>query len=117
VSEQTTYRVLGVCTMILGACYCIVGILNIPARIAGVRDLSFFIYAGVILVIFGFLSYRIVHWAGWLLAIVSFLLGIFMLVGSISEVPMPWMTFNIFFSCIAMFPFVNLIRHKFFKKT
>lgn len=84
--------------------------MNEGTRNADGRDISDIMYVGIPILCISILALFRISLAGWILAVISFILGAWLMVGSIKSVPFPWLVINWFVGGLLLIPLIYLMK-------
>jgi hypothetical protein len=109
-SERAIGRVTGVAAAAYGASILLVAALNWPTRMSGGRDVSSIVVIGGPLLVLGIASALGVRFAIYALALSCSVAGLWLSVGSLWQVPFPWLLLNLGLAALLLAPFAALAR-------
>jgi len=110
VTDRTWQVQLGLISGMIALTGILMVVLNWTTRIEGGRDISGILIIAIPLLLLSVLSLCRVYPATFAIALLFFIFGIFLLVGSLRGVPFPWLIINVSLGLVMMYPLVALIR-------
>jgi hypothetical protein len=109
-NKSIIFRILGAVSVLLGIGCFSVAFRNMDVAASGGRELSvLFCWAAAFLIV-GISSLMCRSWADYLLVFVGAICGIVMIVGSLFNIPFPWVLLNMGFGAVLLAPAIALIK-------
>jgi hypothetical protein len=109
-SERRIARIMGMSAILVGSAGLFLTVANWSTRLHGGRDISSIAPTAVAFCLLGLGSLLGLRVALYLLAAGSALVGVWLGLGSIGEVPFPWLLFNLALAAAFVFPAITLAR-------
>ena len=101
-------RVYGILTTIFGAGACVVA-LTAHAGARGIQNWSFLLICGIAISFIGIGSAVLLRACVFAMSILAGISGLLLIVGSLIQVPFPWMLLNIFAGVLAVLPLFSVV--------
>lgn len=102
--NNSNYYILGVVSAILSVITLVVFLMNRGMKDYGGHDLGFAVWVALYLAIVSAALFRRSKVASFLFSVPCAFVGIWLCVGSVIYVPMPWLLLNIIVSCFFFLP-------------